>query len=122
VLSQNRKSGFSKRRFENGDVLFHGAAVYTDAGNQLPLAAERRSSSHDTAPPLRHQREERLPRLSKRSFPAITLAQSESLYINAADIDVAPCQMDNYLSALKEKGAASAYEPCGRTFGLRGRT
>ena len=35
------------------------------------------------------------------------LAQSAPLYINAVDIDVVPGQIDNYLAALKENGAAA---------------
>jgi autoinducer 2-degrading protein len=37
-------------------------------------------------------------------------AQS-GLYINAVDIDVVPGQIDAYLAALKENGAAAVHEP-----------
>jgi (4S)-4-hydroxy-5-phosphonooxypentane-2,3-dione isomerase len=39
------------------------------------------------------------------------LAQSGPFYINAVDIDVVPGQIDAYLAALKENGAASVHEP-----------
>jgi hypothetical protein len=39
------------------------------------------------------------------------LAQSAPLYINAVDIDIVHGQIDNYLAALKENGAASVHEP-----------
>jgi (4S)-4-hydroxy-5-phosphonooxypentane-2,3-dione isomerase len=38
-------------------------------------------------------------------------AQSGPFYINAVDIDVVPGQIDAYLAALKENGAAAVYEP-----------
>jgi (4S)-4-hydroxy-5-phosphonooxypentane-2,3-dione isomerase len=38
-------------------------------------------------------------------------AQSAQLQVNAVDIDVAPGQIDAYLAALKENGAASVKEP-----------
>jgi autoinducer 2-degrading protein len=38
-------------------------------------------------------------------------AQSPSLQVNAVDIDVVPGQVDAYLAALKENGAASVKEP-----------
>jgi (4S)-4-hydroxy-5-phosphonooxypentane-2,3-dione isomerase len=41
------------------------------------------------------------------------LAQSASLYINAVDIDVVPGQIDNYLAALKENGAAAVKQEPG---------
>jgi (4S)-4-hydroxy-5-phosphonooxypentane-2,3-dione isomerase len=46
------------------------------------------------------------------------LAQSASLYINAVDIDIVPGQIDNYLAALKENGAASVHEPGCRAFNI----
>src|SRR3984893_10624352 len=47
------------------------------------------------------------------------LAQSAPLYINAVDIDVVPGQIDNYLSALKENGAAAMkQEPGCREFNI----
>jgi len=38
-------------------------------------------------------------------------AQSATLQVNAVDIDVVPGQIDAYLAALKENGAASVKEP-----------
>jgi quinol monooxygenase YgiN len=38
-------------------------------------------------------------------------AQSPSLQVNAVDIDIVPGQIDAYLAALKENGAASVKEP-----------
>ena len=38
-------------------------------------------------------------------------AQSAQLQVNAVDIDVVPGQIDAYLAALKENGAASVKEP-----------
>ena len=38
-------------------------------------------------------------------------AQSAQLQVNAVDIDVAPGQIDAYLAALKENGAAAVKEP-----------
>jgi (4S)-4-hydroxy-5-phosphonooxypentane-2,3-dione isomerase len=38
-------------------------------------------------------------------------AQSGPFYINAVDIDVVPGQVDAYLAALKENGAAAVHEP-----------
>jgi (4S)-4-hydroxy-5-phosphonooxypentane-2,3-dione isomerase len=46
------------------------------------------------------------------------LAQSAPLYINAVDIDVVPGQIDNYLAALKENGAAAVHEPGCREFDI----
>jgi (4S)-4-hydroxy-5-phosphonooxypentane-2,3-dione isomerase len=47
------------------------------------------------------------------------LAQSAPLYINAVDIDVVPGQIDNYLAALKENGAAAVkQEPGCREFNI----
>jgi len=45
-------------------------------------------------------------------------AQSEPLFINAIDIDVVPGQIDNYLAALKENGAAAVHEPGCREFDI----
>ena len=39
------------------------------------------------------------------------LAQSAPLYISAVEYDIVPGQIDNFLSALKENGAASVKEP-----------
>ena len=44
-------------------------------------------------------------------------AQAATTYINSVDIDVASSQIDAYLAALKENGAASVHEPGCRTFG-----
>ena len=38
-------------------------------------------------------------------------AQPGPFYINAVDIDVVPGQIDAYLAALKENGAAAVHEP-----------
>jgi quinol monooxygenase YgiN len=38
-------------------------------------------------------------------------AQSGPFYINAVDIDVVPGQIDAYVAALKENGAAAVHEP-----------
>jgi autoinducer 2-degrading protein len=46
------------------------------------------------------------------------LAQSDLPYINSVDIDVSPAQIDNYLTALKENGAASVHEPGCRAFNI----
>ena len=43
-------------------------------------------------------------------------AQSAPFHIHAVDIDVVPGQIDNYLAALKENGAASVKEPGCREF------
>jgi len=45
-------------------------------------------------------------------------AQPASLHIHAVDIDVVPGQIDNYLAALKENGAASVKEPGCREFDI----
>jgi (4S)-4-hydroxy-5-phosphonooxypentane-2,3-dione isomerase len=45
-------------------------------------------------------------------------AQSGPLYINAVDVDVVAGQIDNYLAALKENGAASVQEPGCREFNI----
>ncbi len=39
------------------------------------------------------------------------MAQSAGLYVNAVDLDIAPDQMDAFLAAIKENGAASVKEP-----------
>jgi (4S)-4-hydroxy-5-phosphonooxypentane-2,3-dione isomerase len=46
------------------------------------------------------------------------VAQSGPLYINAVDIDVVPGQIDAYLAALKENGAAAVHEPGCREFNI----
>ncbi len=45
-------------------------------------------------------------------------AQSGPLEVHAVDIDVVPGQIDNYLAALKENGAASVHEPGCREFDI----
>jgi len=45
-------------------------------------------------------------------------AQSAPLHIHAIDIDVVPGQIDSYLAALKENGAASVKEPGCREFDI----
>jgi quinol monooxygenase YgiN len=44
------------------------------------------------------------------------LAQSARPYVNAVDVDIVPGQVDNYLAALQENGAASVHEPGCRDF------
>jgi quinol monooxygenase YgiN len=44
------------------------------------------------------------------------LAQPARSYINAVDVDIVPGQVDNYLAALQENGAASVHEPGCRDF------
>jgi (4S)-4-hydroxy-5-phosphonooxypentane-2,3-dione isomerase len=44
------------------------------------------------------------------------LAQSARPYVNAVDVDIVPGQIDNYLAALQENGAASVHEPGCRDF------
>jgi quinol monooxygenase YgiN len=46
------------------------------------------------------------------------VAESGPLQVNAVDIDVVPGQIDNYLVALKENGAASVHEPGCREFNI----
>jgi (4S)-4-hydroxy-5-phosphonooxypentane-2,3-dione isomerase len=53
--------------------------------------------------PLRHQ---------------AALAQSAPLHIHAVEYDVVPGQVDNFLAALKENGAASVKEPGCREFDI----
>jgi (4S)-4-hydroxy-5-phosphonooxypentane-2,3-dione isomerase len=45
-------------------------------------------------------------------------AQSDLPCVNSVDIDVAPSQIDNYLTALKENGAASVHELGCRAFNI----
>ena len=44
------------------------------------------------------------------------LAQSARPYVNAVDVDIVPGQIDHYLAALQENGAASVHEPGCRDF------
>jgi quinol monooxygenase YgiN len=46
------------------------------------------------------------------------VAQSGPLTIVAVDLDIAPGQIDNYLAAIKENGAASVQEPGCREFNI----
>jgi autoinducer 2-degrading protein len=46
------------------------------------------------------------------------VAESGPLKVNAVDIDVVPGQIDNYLAALKENGAATVGEPGCREFDI----
>jgi autoinducer 2-degrading protein len=46
------------------------------------------------------------------------IAQSASLYINAVDLDIVPGEIDKFLAALKENGAASVKEPGCREFNI----
>jgi len=45
-------------------------------------------------------------------------AEPASFQVNAVDIDVVPGQIDAYLAALKENGAASVHEPGCREFNI----
>ena len=45
-------------------------------------------------------------------------AQSAATYVNAVDLDIAPDQMDKFLAAIKENGAASVKEPGCRRFDI----
>jgi (4S)-4-hydroxy-5-phosphonooxypentane-2,3-dione isomerase len=45
-------------------------------------------------------------------------AQSGPLYINAVNVDIAPGQVDKFLAALKENGAAAVKEPGCREFNI----
>jgi (4S)-4-hydroxy-5-phosphonooxypentane-2,3-dione isomerase len=54
--------------------------------------------------------------LPMRSDPA--LAQSGPFLINAVEYDVVPGQVDNFLAALKENGAAAVKEPGCREFNI----
>jgi (4S)-4-hydroxy-5-phosphonooxypentane-2,3-dione isomerase len=45
-------------------------------------------------------------------------AQSNGVWINAVDLDIAPDQMAKYLDAIKENGAASVKEPGCREFNI----
>jgi autoinducer 2-degrading protein len=44
------------------------------------------------------------------------LAQSTRPYVNAVDVDIVSGQIDRYLAALQENGAASVHEPGCRDF------
>jgi (4S)-4-hydroxy-5-phosphonooxypentane-2,3-dione isomerase len=46
------------------------------------------------------------------------VAQSGPLYVNAVDLDIVPAEMDHYLAAVKENGAAAVKEPGCREFNI----
>lgn len=54
--------------------------------------------------------------LPMRSQQAV--AQAGPFQVNAVDIDIMPGQIDAYLAALKENGAASVHEPGCREFNI----
>ena len=45
-------------------------------------------------------------------------AQSAPFLISAVDVDIVPGQIDNYVAALKENGAAAVHEPGCREFNI----
>jgi len=45
-------------------------------------------------------------------------AQSDGPIVNAVDLDIAPAEMDKYLAAVKENGAASIKEPGCREYNI----
>jgi (4S)-4-hydroxy-5-phosphonooxypentane-2,3-dione isomerase len=45
-------------------------------------------------------------------------AQSDGPIVNAIDLDIAPAEIDKYLAAVKENGAASVKEPGCREFNV----
>ena len=45
-------------------------------------------------------------------------AQSTGLYVNAVDLDIVPAEMDKYMAAIKENGAAAVTEPGCREFNI----
>jgi (4S)-4-hydroxy-5-phosphonooxypentane-2,3-dione isomerase len=45
-------------------------------------------------------------------------AQSAATFVNAVDLDIAPAEMDTFLAAIKENGAASVKEPGCRQFDI----
>ena len=50
---------------------------------------------------------------------SVVVARADPLYINAVDIDVVPGQVENYLAAIKEVGAATVQtEPGCREFNV----
>jgi (4S)-4-hydroxy-5-phosphonooxypentane-2,3-dione isomerase len=46
------------------------------------------------------------------------IAQSTPTYVNAVDLDIVPAEMEKYLEAIKENGAASVKEPGCRQFDI----
>ena len=49
---EGRRSGFSERRFKDGNVLLDSATAHADARDQLALLGEWRSTAHRTIPSL----------------------------------------------------------------------
>ncbi|MGP0090585.1 MAG: putative quinol monooxygenase [Xanthobacteraceae bacterium] len=45
-------------------------------------------------------------------------AESAPSYVNAVDLDIVPAEMQNYLAAIKENGAAAIKEPGCRQFDI----
>jgi autoinducer 2-degrading protein len=45
-------------------------------------------------------------------------AQSAAPYVNAVDLDIVPAEMESYLAAIKENGAAAIKEPGCRQFDI----
>jgi quinol monooxygenase YgiN len=45
-------------------------------------------------------------------------AQPAGLYVNAVDLDIVPAEMDKYMAAIKENGAAAVKEPGCREFNI----
>jgi autoinducer 2-degrading protein len=45
-------------------------------------------------------------------------AQSGPLYINVVDLDIVPAEMDKFMAAIKENGAAAVKEPGCREFNI----
>ena len=45
-------------------------------------------------------------------------AQSAAAYVNAVDLDIVPTEMEKYLAAIKENGAATVKEPGCRQFDI----
>jgi quinol monooxygenase YgiN len=46
------------------------------------------------------------------------MAQSAPLYINAVELDIVPAELDKFIAALKENGAAAVKEPGCREFNI----
>jgi quinol monooxygenase YgiN len=45
-------------------------------------------------------------------------AQSPGAYVNSVDLDIVPAEMEKYMAALKENGAAAVTEPGCREFNI----
>ena len=53
------------------------------------------------------------------AFPSQRVAaQSAALYVNAVDLDIVPGEIDKFIAAIKENGAASVKEPGCRQFDI----